>query len=54
MRQAASIGAARGALPSTLKKALMDAAWGFFLAGLLVLVLLFIGSEDRGFIYVDF
>jgi hypothetical protein len=31
-----------------------DVLWGLLLAMLLVLILLFMGSEDRGFIYVDF
>ena len=31
-----------------------DVLWGLLLALLLLLVLLFMGSEDRGFIYVDF
>lgn len=62
MHQAASTDASQGALkkalpdglPGALLNPLVDAAWGFLLAGLLALVLLFMGSEDRGFIYVDF
>lgn len=33
---------------------LRDLAWGVFLAGCVLLMLLFAGSTDRGFIYVDF
>ena len=33
---------------------LRPAAIGLFIATLLVVLLLFAGSEDRGFIYIDF
>jgi hypothetical protein len=37
-----------------MNRLLGDALWGLVVALLLVLILLFMGSEDRGFIYVDF
>jgi len=42
------------AAPRRAVELFSDAIWGLALAVLLILVLLFMGSEDRGFIYVDF